>query len=258
MLKIRKLAPHGWLPDIHDDRDHPFEPVPGHALPQRVDLRPQCPPVFDQGVRIGSCTANAVCNAFRFNLMWHSQTQGFKPSRLFLHYNARAMRGTEKANHGAQIRDAIKSLIQQGVCRESHWPYIAYKFDRKPPLSAYREATAFESLAYKRINQDLLHMRACLAHGHPFVCGLMLYSDFESERMTKTGVLHLPDKKETLVGGHAVLVVGYQERSQRFIIMNSWGDAWGQAGYFSVPYAYLLSRHLASDFWTLRVSANGE
>lgn len=117
----RKIAGYGWLPDLPDHRDHSFDLPPDylHHLPTKIDLRPHCPSVFDQGERIGSCTANAVCNAFRFNLMKQGMQRPFMPSRLFLHYNARVMIGTERQNHGAQIRDAIKSIAKQGVCRET-------------------------------------------------------------------------------------------------------------------------------------------
>ncbi len=41
--------------------------------------------------------------------------------------------------------------------------------------------------------------------------------------------------------------------SQRFIVRNSWGSGWGKGGYFTMPYAYLTDRNLASDFWTIRM-----
>jgi len=50
-----------------------------------------------------------------------------------------------------------------------------------------------------------------------------------------------------------VLAVGYDDASQRFLVRNSWGSGWGQAGYFTLPYAYLTTRGLASDFWTLQI-----
>ena len=71
--------------------------------------------------------------------------------------------------------------------------------------------------------------------------------------MAKSGVLNLPGSGEGVVGGHAVLAVGYDDVAQRFIVRNSWGAKWGQKGYFTMPYAYLLSAQLASDFWTIRV-----
>ena len=97
-------------------------------------------------------------------------------------------------------------------------------------------------------------MRGCLATGFPFVVGFTVYTSFESQQVAQTGVVPMPDlQNETVLGGHAVLVVGYDDSEQRFILRNSWGPGWGMAGYFTMPYAYLISRSLASDFWTLRI-----
>ena len=73
-----------------------------------------------------------------------------------------------------------------------------------------------------------------------------------SKTVARTGVADLPSRDEGVIGGHAVLAVGYDDRTQRFLVMNSWGTRWGQGGYFTMPYAYLTDRALAADFWTVR------
>jgi C1A family cysteine protease len=83
--------------------------------------------------------------------------------------------------------------------------------------------------------------------------GFSVYAAFESAAVAQTGKLNLPAPTEALLGGHAVLAVGYDDPSQRFIVRNSWGPDWGQAGYFTMPYAYLLDENLSDDFWTIRV-----
>jgi C1A family cysteine protease len=62
----------------------------------------------------------------------------------------------------------------------------------------------------------------------------------------------MPKKTERTLGGHAVLAVGYDDKAKRFTVRNSWGPGWGIKGYFTIPYAYLASRDLADDFWTIR------
>jgi C1A family cysteine protease len=63
----------------------------------------------------------------------------------------------------------------------------------------------------------------------------------------------MPGWNERAVGGHAVMAVGYEEGRQWFLCRNSWGEGWGMKGYFTMPYAYLLSPGLAQDFWTIRL-----
>jgi C1A family cysteine protease len=106
---------------------------------------------------------------------------------------------------------------------------------------------------YQRLVQNLNQMRGCLAAGFPFVFGFTVYESFESQEVADTGVMPMPASGEKVLGGHAVLVVGYDDASERFRVRNSWGTGWGQAGYFTMPYAYLTDSGLSSDFWTLRI-----
>jgi len=79
-----------------------------------------------------------------------------------------------------------------------------------------------------------------------------VYESFESPAMAKTGTLDLPKLEEKTLGGHAVMAVGYDDATKRFLIRNSWGADWGLQGYFTMPYDYLDSRNLSDDFWTIR------
>ena len=99
----------------------------------------------------------------------------------------------------------------------------------------------------------LSQFKGCLADGYPFVFGFTVYESFESAEVGRTGVLKMPKPGEGVVGGHAVLGVGYDDTAQRFIVRNSWGRGWGQKGYFTMPYSYLLTNNLSDDFWTIRL-----
>jgi C1A family cysteine protease len=212
-----------------------------------VDLRAQCPPVYDQG-QLGSCTANAIVGAIEFDQMKQKQAAPFVPSRLFVYYNERVIESTVKQDTGAMIRDGVKSVNRLGAPPESLWPYAIAKFARKPTAAAYKEALKHQVVAYKRVARDLTQMRGCLASGYPFVFGFTVYDSFESAAVAKNGVLNMPGGGEKVVGGHAVLAVGYDDAAQRFRVRNSWGAGWGQKGYFIIPYSYLISASLASDF----------
>lgn len=250
----RKIARYGWLPDLPDHRDHRYAAPPKvlAVLPKKVDLRPHCPPVLDQG-ELGSCTANAIANAFRFDAMKQKAANPIAPSRLFIYYNERAIEGTTQVDSGAQIRDGIKSIVKQGVCPEGEWPYDVARFARKPPAKAYKDALKHQALSYQRVPQTLSHLKGCLAAGYPFVFGFSVYESFESQAVARTGRMPMPSAAESNLGGHAVLAVGYDDASQGVIVMNSWSKKWGDQGYFHMPYAYIADRSLADDFWTVRV-----
>ncbi|HZT28498.1 MAG TPA: C1 family peptidase [Bryobacteraceae bacterium] len=249
-----KVSRYGWVPDLPDQRDHMYAAPPAAlaALPPSVDLRPQCPPVYDQG-QLGSCTANAIGGAIQFEQIKQGG-KNFVPSRLFIYYNERVMEHTVDSDSGAQIRDGIKSVAKQGACREDPtWPYDINKFRDKPPQAAYTEGLENQLVRYQRLAHIVNQMKGCLAAGYPFVFGFTVYESFESEEVAKTGVVQMPGSSEQVVGGHAVMAVGYEDASQRFIVRNSWGDAWGMKGYFTMPYAYLSTNNLADDFWTIRM-----
>jgi C1A family cysteine protease len=253
MTKARKLA-HGWNPDLPDHRDHQYSaPHPlMAALPPSVDLTPHCPKtVYDQG-DLGSCTANAIGAAIEFDRL-KQNLPDWVPSRLFIYYNERAMEKTILSDSGAQIRDGIKSVNQKGACKETTWPYDPSKFTVCPSTPAYGEAAQHKAVAYQSVVQSLSQLKGCLASGYPIVFGFTVYDGFESDVVAQTGILNLPGSGEQMVGGHAVLMVGYDDASQRFRVRNSWGPNWGQHGYFTMPYAYATNPNLADDFWTIRL-----
>jgi len=99
--------------------------------------------------------------------------------------------------------------------------------------------------SYHRIDKDLNQMKGCLAEGFPFVFGFSVYDEFEGDKVAHTGILNMPGPKEKCLGGHAVLCVGYDDSTKRFIVRNSWDTDWGQKVIFTIPYTYLTDKNLA-------------
>jgi C1A family cysteine protease len=244
---------YGWIPDLPDHRDKLYEQlapiVEVEKLPGSVDLRPKCTPIQNQG-ELGSCTANALAGNVDF-LKKQKLHKVLDFSRLFIYYNERVIEHTVNTDSGAMLRDGIKTLAKAGVCPESEWPYASEDFTKKPSQKAYTDALQYQITAYYRLT-TLDQMKHTLASGYPFVFGFSVYESFESEEVAKTGIVPLPGKDERLLGGHAVMAAGYDEGNKQFIMRNSCGTAWGIEGYFMMPYEYLITSTLASDFWTIR------
>jgi C1A family cysteine protease len=250
-LRSRSVERFGWVPDLPDARDFMYSAPEAilTKLPKKTNLTSKMPPVYDQG-QLGSCTANAIGAAFEYDQV----KEGFKdfmPSRLFIYYNERAMEGTIDTDSGAMIRDGMKSVAKVGVCTEDTWPYDIPKFTEKPPTKAYTEAKKHQALVYRRVLGNLHQMQGCLAQGYPFVFGFSVYESFMKPEVAKTGIVPLPPRGEQLIGGHAVLAVGYDDAEQSFIVRNSWGTGWGMKGYCLMNYAYLTDPSLARDFWAI-------
>jgi C1A family cysteine protease len=252
-VKPRSHGWYGWVPDLPDQRDKVYKSPQRMlaALPPAVDLRAGCPEVYDQG-NLGSCTANAIAGALEFDQMKQQQSDIFAPSRLFIYYNERVIENTVDQDSGAMIRDGIKSVSKQGAPHETLWPYDTAKFKTKPSPAAYKDAAKHRALLYQSVPQVLQQLQGCLADGYPFVFGFSVYESFESNAVATSGKVPMPKPKEKQLGGHAVLAVGYDDASQRFIVRNSWGPKWGLAGYFTIPYKYLVDANLADDFWTIK------
>lgn len=251
-MPTEPMKKYGWIPSLPDYRDvtFTFEAQEAEMLPASVDLRPNMPPVYDQG-QLGSCTANAIAGAIQYDQIKNHNKYLFAPSRLFIYYQERALENSISSDSGAMIRDGVKACSKVGACPEYRWPYDINKFADNPNHAAYWSASVHKIQTYQSVNQTLTDIQVALSKGYPVIFGFTVYDAFESEQVAQTGELNLPTKGEQMVGGHAVLIVGYDNATQRFIVRNSWGDAWGAKGYFTMPYAYATNPNLADDFWVI-------
>lgn len=242
----------GFRPDLPDIRDFTFESGgiirKKKVFPERVDHRGHydMPPVYDQGT-LGSCTAQSIGALCDFEYGTDFQ---YMPAALFLYYVTRSLEGTVNVDSGATIRNTIKAANTFGVATENFWPYRIEKFKTTPPEEVFDIALNHQALEYRRVRQRLDDLRECLVEENLIAFGFCVY-DTLYQVTAKKPVLELPDYSQSLLGGHAVVAVGYDDDKQHFIIRNSWGKHWGEEGYFYMPYSYVLNPQLSMDFWTI-------
>ena len=268
----------GWIPDYPDLRDYTekteeIKLVLGHkealrakSLPISVDLREWCSPAEDQGA-LGSCTANAGAGVIEY---YERKSFGrhIDASRLFLYKVTRNLMKM-KGDTGAYLRGTMGAMVLFGVPPEDYWPYSdeENKFDQEPPAFCYAFAQNYQTLKYFRhdppgakAEEILKKVKSYLGLGHPSMFGFTVYNSIEQAETT--GKIPYPSPKEKIEGGHAVVVVGYDDKMKiknkygkvettgALLIRNSWGKEWGEKGYGWVPYEYIL-RGLAEDFWSI-------
>jgi C1A family cysteine protease len=264
----------GWQPDLPDFRDYtadepqvrsvlsksrPLKALAAKKLAASVDLRAWCSPIEDQG-NLGSCTANAGVG-----LLEYYERRAFGKyldgSRLFLYKATRNLLGWN-GDTGAYLRTTMKSMVLFGVPPEPYWVYDISKFDDEPPAFLYAFAQNYQSLVYYRLDPQgtapgkvVETVKKYLAAGLPSMFGFTVYSSFPAVG-AGTGDIPLPESGDSVLGGHAIDAVGYDDGKKigkekgAFLIRNSWGTDWGEAGYGWMPYAY-VEAGLADDFWSL-------
>ena len=244
---------YGLVPDIHDPRDRRFSLVANDLgvleLPLSVDLRPLCSPIRDQQA-LGSCTSFAIVSGFRECLLVQKR-QWAELSPLFLYYWERSLERTVDQDAGAMIRDGMRVLRKLGAPPEVDWPYAIPQFKQRPIQQAMDDAARYRIAHYHRIH-NVIEIKQALVLNMPVVIGIAIFESFESTDVARTGAVPIPNQDvEAYLGGHAVLVVGYDDATKRFLVRNSWGTAFGMDGYFTLPYGFMRPHlRLVTDMWT--------
>lgn len=206
------------------------------ALPRKVDLRQHCSPVEDQG-QVGSCAACAVVGA-----MEYQQRKAGRPvvdlSRMFVYFNGRRMRGTEHEDSGMSVPEAMAAFMAFGAPPETDWPYDPALLTKAPDQAVYNKAREHTPGEYARVSGQE-NIRGALAQGFPVSCLFQVPVRCFDEA-GRTGLLPpaTPEELARARGetGHIVLAVGYDLDTGHYLIRNSWGESWGDRGYFRAPF----------------------
>ena len=242
-----------WVPDKPDSRDYIYKST-AVKTPYVVDLRAFSTPVEDQG-NLGSCTGNAIAEAIE--MLNKKSGKPTEVSRLFIYYYERLLEGTVNYDSGAYIRDGIKATNRWGAPIESLWPYNISKFRAAPSSVAVRDAARRTVTRYERATTFNSVIDA-IASGYPVTVGFNVYSSFESGNWwyTTANMPYPNTRTESFLGGHAVLLVGYDTSTQQFIVKNSWGTNWGDHGYFYMPFQVIQDTTMSGDFWVIKGVSN--
>ena len=201
---------------------------------------------------MNSCSANAITAALRYDELREGRSHVPSPSRLFIYDNERVLSGMVGSNGPVPLRDGYRTIVKPGACPEANWPYEVRRFRRAPTPRCFDLACRHRAIAYDRLRRAISHIRACLAQRFPIVMAIAVHQSMTGRGVRRTGVVPLPARRDRLRGGHAVLVVGSHHARRLLIVRNSWGARWGDHGYGYLPYAFVASRDLTWDFWTMR------
>jgi len=200
---------------------------------------------------MGSCTGFAIVGAMEY--LENVKHKTFVPlSQQFVYYNERLLEGGTSTDGGSYIGDGISVVLRYGACALSVWPYNEADLYTKPSDAAYADGATRKAIKTNSIAQNQTAVMSALASGFPIVFGFVAFDSFESTEVAKTGFVPTPNPDiDNALGGHAMLIVGYDIRSQQFLCRNSWTAHWGIGGYCWIPFAYLMNPELAHSFYTI-------
>lgn len=241
--------------DKVDTRDHVLQLPKKPSLPSSVDLRTSgfMPRVLDQGLA-GTCAAHASANALHF-LLKKEKVGDWSPSRLYIYFVTRVYVEHTPASEdsGVCIRDVCKALKMYHACDEKFMPYRDTDIALKPSALAVTNANLHKQIQYSAVPQSLTDFKTTLAAKIPIIVGIQVYESFESDAVASTGQVPMPNmNKEQCLGGHAVLLTSYDDTTKKFTCANSWGNSWGDKGFFHIDYDYLMNPDLCSDCWAVQ------
>jgi C1A family cysteine protease len=208
----RTIQRFGWKPSLPDFRDLQADTA-GLGIQAEVDPRPRMPRPYDQ-LQLGSCTGNA---------------------------------------YG---RDGFKALMNFGAPPEKDIPYTDDVRNKGFYTDPRRLARASEFVRltkpYRAVTRSASQFRQVLSNEQTIAFGFSVYESFESTAVARTGIMPVPTSRESLLGGHEVLMVGYLKKyPDHALCRNSWGEDWGLGGYFLMPWKVLLDPKMSSDFRTI-------
>jgi C1A family cysteine protease len=238
----------GYRPDTPDSRDHKFQSLGIKAtLPIQFDLSNLVEEVLNQS-SLGSCVINAIAQGRRIAILHHTgnYTQVF--SRLFGYWHARNQHGEANKDNGTYIRIAIKVLNKLGHPPEKVWPYSTEKFKEKPPPVVAMTAIDNRKTRYHRIegSDRLFDVKQAIYNHRPVVFGTDVGKSLISYQ---GGILDIPTD---YLGGHAMLILGWDDSLKSFLVLNSWGEAWGEKGYCWLTYKYIQWTK-TRDLWSISI-----
>lgn len=235
---------------VFDDEAYRASPGPdsnllrGAALPNAVSLRAHCPTPGDQG-NLATCVGWALANALTIERAVRSKTTGKAAIKAMRHsvafiYNQVKLGDCQA---GAKMSDGLKLLMAQGDCLASEFEPAAGDCTKKPADNHRRKAARYATRGYERLfdahadpNRKIEALCAVLAQKQPVLIAVTVPADFKYR-----AVKDLDWRGAGM--GHAMVAVGYDLAKKEFEILNSYGAAWGEGGFFHLNF-YTLAANL--------------
>jgi hypothetical protein len=253
-----------------DGRDYKYL-ASGAPVPARVDLRKPTHIIKDQD-QAGACTGHNSTSGLE--IMGQMKAVFERLSPQFAYTMTRDAEGRQGLSGTYSMRDILETLRKAGVCLESEMPYIDSEADTQPSAAANASgltrlvgryeavplALTYNTSGPSNVAAGVANVKAALASGLPVMIALAIGIKLPQMNMPLAQQFYTPVAKPWLgtsdpyadnpyYGGHALLLVGYDDALGGFIAQNSWGVQHGDGGYNLLQYQVLQD---FSEAWVVR------
>ena len=211
------------------------------------------PEIVDQG-NIESCVPTCISTIYYYLTMKQSNYLNFRISRLYLYYQVRKLYDNVSTDDGSSIKDCINILHKDGIVPEFLYPYITSKVFNNPSdfldrYSRFCKCLGFKNISRKEIKQKLLQ-------DHPILCGIKLFDSVYSDEVKNTGIIKFSEEYDKILGGHCIILIGFDDDKKHYKFINSWGVSWGDNGFGYLPYDYIKNIKLSNEFYIIKKISN--
>lgn len=227
--------------------DVPYHlPVTGRKfnnIKPAVSLRMYCPIPTDQG-KAASCVGHATRSGFTIEKSIKNNITDRQAITEQMHspgyiYNQIKV-PCDDCGCGSRLTDALWLMTQQGVCLSTSFEDGNENCTVVPGEEQHSEAGFFkikdfaaifksDDEAQVKIDQTL----TALSDNKPVLIGMNVTTSFWS---VNAGQKHweLWEENDNVLGGHAMVVIGYDLIEKKIELMNSYGPYWGDGGFITM------------------------
>jgi len=222
-------------------------------FPPSFDLSDFLPKVGSQGAQ-GSCVAWATGYYLK---SFHENYEDFVISGLapinemspsFIYNQIKV----SDCDNGSVIQRALDTITSSGIPNLIVMPYNQNDCDTQPTDLQKTLAAPNKIESYNYLDQDKVYeqTKAFLLNNQPVVIAISIDRSYFGAR-DENGI-YIYRKFKEASGGHAMLVVGYDDDMNAFKVVNSWGKGWGNDGFVWIDYkAFKEAGDAISDFQVL-------
>jgi len=204
------------------------------TLPEKYDLSGSFPIPGNQG-RQASCVGWAV----GYGLKSYQETveRGVRPTDGSLIFSPSYLYNQIKAQgcySGSHIVDALNYLRTEGILSIDSFPYNSESCNRIPTKDEKSLARRYAIVDWRRVDiNNEAEVKGQIAANFPIVIGMYIDESFRNLKGNRIW----QGRSNISRGGHAMVVVGYDDSRQAYKVLNSWGTVWGDNGYGWISYA---------------------